>query len=310
MHNRSWLFVPGNSERKLLKAASAGADVVVLDLCGFDDGKGSADARRMVATWLATHRQQVTENRRLGRWVRINSLDSAYWREDLVASLPGAPDGIILPRATGPDAIRQLSAELYELEQANHLPNGSIRIIAVVGETPASALTISGFLEETLPRLAGFAWSAQELSVALGARRYSSPEDGWTDACRYVRAQILLAAHARGIQALDAFHADWNDQPGLKHAATNAHDDGFTGMIAIHPAQTQAINRAFTPGARDLEQEQALFDIDEEPDDDDSDGFGPRFEPQPELDQPHSPPAMKAGLGAERPQYGAILRPA
>ena len=124
MANRSWLFVPGDSERKLAKAASTGADAIIVDLEDAVAAEARPAARILTAEWLAAHRPQVAQ-RRLERWVRINPLDTPYWREDIVAVMRGAPDGIVLPKASGPEQLRQLAAEIYELEQRNGVSSGS-----------------------------------------------------------------------------------------------------------------------------------------------------------------------------------------
>ena len=254
MRYRSWLYVPGDSELKLGKALATGADVVVVDLDAAAPGDGKQAARAMAAQWLVAHRHQVLEQAPMARWVRINSLDSRLWRDDLVAVLPGAPEGIILPRAVGPDALRQIAAELYELEEANRLVAGSTRILPVVGETARSALTIASFTDAAMPRLAGLAWGADGLGSAISATRHYDAKGSWSEPFRFVRAQTLLAAHACGVMALEAMHSDAEDLKGLKLAIRAARADGFTGMLANHPAQVAEINAAFTPSDSELEQ--------------------------------------------------------
>jgi len=85
MTRRSWLFVPGGSESKLEKAAGAGADVVVIDLEDSVAPEAKDRARMLAQDWLIAHRLQVLNSRRLARWVRINGLDTPFWREDLSA---------------------------------------------------------------------------------------------------------------------------------------------------------------------------------------------------------------------------------
>ncbi len=111
MPQRSWLFVPGDSEKKLGKALATGADVLILDLEDSVAAENKAAAREMVGSWLSAHRDHGTGSQRTGRWVRINTLDSRLWRDDLLAVLPGAPDGIMLPKSAGPESVQQLSAE-------------------------------------------------------------------------------------------------------------------------------------------------------------------------------------------------------
>ena len=254
---RSWLFVPGDSERKLAKAASTGADAIIVDLEDAVAAEARPAARILTAEWLAAHRPQVTQ-RRMERWVRINPLDTPFWRDDIVAVMRGAPDGIVLPKASGPEQLRQLAAEIYELEQRNGVASGSTRIVPLVSETAAAALTIPDYVGLALPRLAGLMWGAEDLSAALGASRKYGDDGNWTDAFRMVRATVLLTAHARGVAAIDTLHADFRDEAGLTRMAKAARADGFSGMLAIHPGQVPVINAAFTPSEEELAGARAI----------------------------------------------------
>lgn len=257
---RSWLFVPGDSEKKLSKAAATGADVIILDLEDSVAHSNKAQARDLAAAWLGAHRAQVTGGKRQGRWVRINALDSRMWRDDLIAVMPGAPDGVMLPKSAGPESVQQLAAELYELEQKNGIAPGSTRILPLVSETAAAALTIPSYVGASLPRLAGLTWGAEDLSAAIGATRKRDKDGRWTDAFRFARTQCLLTAHARAVMAIDTLHADFADMKGLKRAAEEARADGFAGMLAIHPAQVEVINQAFTPSEEELAEARAIVE--------------------------------------------------
>ena len=257
MANRSWLFVPGDSERKLAKAASTGADAIIVDLEDAVVAEARPAARGLAAEWLAAHRPQVAQHK-LERWVRINPLDTPYWRDDIVAIMRGAPDGIVLPKASGPEQLRQLAAEIYELEQRNGVSSGSTRIVPLVSETAAAALTIPDYVGASLPRLGGLMWGAEDLSAALGASRKYGEDGNWTDAFRMVRATVLLTAHARGVAAIDTLHADFRDEAGLTRMARAARADGFGGMLAIHPGQVPVINAAFTPSEAELAGARAI----------------------------------------------------
>jgi citrate lyase subunit beta/citryl-CoA lyase len=255
---RSWLFVPGDSEKKLSKAAATGADVIILDLEDSVAHTNKAQARELAAAWLGAHRAQVTGGKRQGRWVRINALDSRMWRDDLIAVLPGAPDGIMLPKSMGPESVVQLAAELYELEGRSGVAAGSTKILPLVSETAAAAVSIPNYVPASLPRLAGLTWGAEDLSAAIGATRKRDKNGEWTDAFRYARIQTLLTAHAKGVFAIDTLHADFADDKGLKRAAENARADGFAGVLAIHPAQVPIINAAFTASEEELTEARAI----------------------------------------------------
>ncbi len=254
MAMRSWLFVPGDSESKLAKVAGYGADVVIVDLEDAVAPPAKAHARTLARTWL----QSQASGGSAARWVRINALDTPLWREDLAAVMPGKPDGVMVPKAAGPEQLQGLAGELSVQEQRNGMVPGSTRILPLVSETPAAALGIAAYAGAGLPRLAGLTWGAEDLSAVLGATRKRDAAGVWTDAFRFVRAQVLLAAHARGVLAVDTLHADFRDTEGLRRIAEESHADGFSGMLAIHPAQVPVINDAFTPREEDIDRARAI----------------------------------------------------
>lgn len=247
---RSWLLVPGDDEDALAGTAAVGADVVVIDLEEGVAPVNKAGARRNAAEWLAIHRHAIVEHRRMSRWVRINALETRMWRDDLAVAMAGAPDGIVLPKSTGPDSVRQVAAEIYELEQRNQIPNGATRVLAMAGEKPRAALSVTTYLDAPHQRLAGLGWTAGGLAHAIGATRARDGE-GWSDPFRHLRAQVLLTAHACGIMAVEAPHPE---PKGFAAAAAAARADGFTGMFATAPQQVAAINAAFAPTEEDIEQ--------------------------------------------------------
>jgi len=257
---RSWLFVPGDSEEKLGKVAGCGADAVILDLEDAVAPESKGRARQLAAEWLATHAQQVLAGVSFARWVRINPLDGPLWREDLRAVMASRPDGVMVPKASGPDQLQALAAELYEHEGRAGVATGTTRILPLVSETPAAALSIPRYAEPALPRLAGLTWGAEDLSTALGAQRKRDAEGRWSDTFRFVRAQVLLAAHARGVWAVDTLHSDFRDVAGLERIAAESYADGFTGMLAIHPGQVPVINAAFTPGPQAIARARAIVE--------------------------------------------------
>jgi len=254
---RSWLFVPGDSEKKLLKTPETGAHALIVDLEDAVAPSAKPAARRMAREWLEADKRQITLPRQ-ARWVRINAVDSGLWREDLVAVMAGAPEGIVLPKAEGPEDIRQVAAEIYELEQRHAIPNGQTRLMPLVSETPRAALTITAYMDASMPRLAGLTWGAEDLSAELGASRKRDSAGRWTDAFRFVRAQTLLVAHARGVWPIDTLYADFRDEDGTRRAAEAARCDGFAGMLAIHPAQVPIINAAFMPSESELADARAI----------------------------------------------------
>lgn len=257
---RSWLFVPGDSDSKLDKVVGYGSDVVIVDLEDAVAPSEKPRARILARRFLETHGQALLAGGRMALWVRINPLDGPLWREDIGAVMPGKPDGIMVPKAAGPEQLQVLAAELYEIEQRSGIVPGTTRILPLVSETPAAALGIAAYAGASLPRLAGLTWGAEDLSAAIGASRKRDPQGRWTDTFRFVRTQVLLTAHARGVPAVDTLQADFRDLEGLKHIAAESYADGFAGMLAIHPGQVSVINAAFTPGEAEIAGAQAIVD--------------------------------------------------
>jgi citrate lyase subunit beta/citryl-CoA lyase len=251
---RSWLFAPGDSERKLAKVGESGADVVIVDLEDAVAPERKAQARSMAHEWL----EAQPEGTPFQRWVRINALDTPLWQEDVAAVLAGRPAGLMVPKAAGPEQLARLSAELDGLEERHGIEAGTTRLLPLVSETPAAALGIASYAATILPRLAGLTWGAEDLSAALGASRKRDAAGGWTDAFRMIRAQVLLTAHAAGVLPIDTLHADFRDLTGLERIAAESHADGFAGMLAIHPDQVPVINAAFSPSEAQLAEARAI----------------------------------------------------
>ena len=258
MGMRSWLFVPGDSEKKLAKAPGTGADIVIVDLEDAVAPPAKAAARSLTAQWVGDD-----ANRSGGAlWVRINPLDTDLWEDDLAAVLPAAPAGLVVPKATGPKQLAGLCDRLDRLEAEHGLPAGSTRLLPLVSETAHAALTMAAYADPAarMDRLVGLTWGAEDLSAAIGATRKRRSGGEWTDLFRMVRAQTLLTAHAAGLAAIDTLHADFRDEAGLRRMAEESYADGFSGMLAIHPAQVAIINEAFCPSAEAVARAQAIVD--------------------------------------------------
>jgi citrate lyase subunit beta / citryl-CoA lyase len=248
MYLRSWLFVPGDNDRKLAKADGAGADAVVLDL---EDSVAAANrdtARQKIRAFLDA---RPPSRRTYQLWVRVNPLDDTALT-DLAAIAGGAPDGIMLPKIDGPDDVLRLSHYLDALEAREGVPHGHIKIAPVATETPTAPLRLGEFSSARLERLAGLNWGAEDLSAAIGASTNVDESGRWTLTYRWVRSAVLLAAKSAGVQAIETVYVDYRDLDGLRASCRAAAQEGFTGRVAIHPDQVAPINEAFAPSPDDV----------------------------------------------------------
>lgn len=254
---RSFLFVPADSERKIRKAALAGADALIYDLEDSVNPSQRVDARKIAAAAC---------DRRDDAWIRINPLDTDDADLDLEAVVPARPAGIVLPKPESAADVIDLAARLDELEAAHDIDRGSVRIIALCTEQPAALFSLGGYVDAT-PRLAGLTWGAEDLSTAVGATRNRDDAGNWLPPYELARSLCLFAAAAAGVQAIDTVVTDFRSADGVQRYAANAKRDGFSGMLAIHPAQVEIINRAFTPTTAEVEYARRIIKLfDENPD--------------------------------------------
>ncbi|RAH99360.1 CoA ester lyase [Acuticoccus sediminis] len=237
---RSFLFVPGDSEKKLAKAYDSGADVVILDLEDSVSADRKPAARALVREAAADAPGTVA--------IRVNALDTGLVDDDLAAVMAARPAMIVLPKSeTGAD-VAHLSARLSVHEAEQDVADGATRVLAIATET-ARAMFGLGTYDAAGPRLAAMTWGLEDLSAALGVSRTRDENGRVTDPFAFARTMCLAGAKAAGVLPIDAVYTDFRNSEGLARESREAAADGFLGKLAIHPAQVAVINEAFTPSA-------------------------------------------------------------
>lgn len=240
---RSLLFVPADRPERFAKAAASGADSLILDLEDSVAPEKKADGRAAVAEWLAGDRSITT-------FVRVNPLDGGLTASDLSAIVPARPDGLVLPKAEGAASIMRL----LELLGDARLP-----ILPIATETPAAIFQL-GTYGAVAEHLAGLTWGAEDLPAAVGAATSREPDGTYTAPYEMVRSLTLFAAHAAGTAAIETVFPRIDASEALAAYVARARRDGFTGMMAIHPAQIDIINRGFTPTEEEMERARAIVE--------------------------------------------------
>lgn len=252
---RSLLFIPGDSEKKLEKGFGAGADVVIVDLEDSVAAANKASARAIAKSFIASQRQQT----RSAIYLRVNDLSTGLTDDDLAALVPAKPDGIMLPKSNSGQDVQQLSAKLRVREAENGLPDGGIKILPIITETAAGVLAAATYAGASA-RLAGLTWGAEDLSAAIGARAARDERGRYTDVFRLARTMTILAAGNAEVAAIDTVFPNFRDMSAFEAECIEAERDGFTGKMAIHPAQVPVINAAFTPSAEAVKHSQAIVE--------------------------------------------------
>lgn len=237
MRMRSLLFVPGDRPDRMKKARGLGADILILDLEDSVAAVRKDDARKAVVDFLG-------EPRTIPIFVRINAPEGLMER-DLAGIVPGRPDGIMLPKAEGGASVAALGGRLDALGDRH------ARILPITTETPAAIFALGTYGHVT-GRLCGLTWGAEDLSAAIGAATARETDGGFTAPYQTARSLALFAAHAAEVPAIETVYPALKDDHGLMAFALRAQRDGFSGMLAIHPAQLAAIHAAFTPSQEQI----------------------------------------------------------
>ncbi|MCB2049869.1 MAG: CoA ester lyase [Novosphingobium sp.] len=246
MRLRSLLFVPGDSEKKFGKARETGADALILDLEDAVAASQKPVAREMVKGWI-----DQANDIEPALFVRVNPLDSGLTLADLAAVVRPGLAGILVPKANGGHDIQRIDNYLSALEEKAGIAQGTVKIAVVCTETPAAMFAL-GTYQGASDRLVGLTWGAEDLGAAIGITDNKEPDGSWTFPYQVARAQCLFAASAAGVAPIDTLYGNFKDPEGLETDCRRARRDGFTGRIAIHPAQVETINRCFTPSEEEV----------------------------------------------------------
>lgn len=235
---RSMLYLPASSQRMMAKAGARGADVLVLDL---EDG--------VHPDLKVTAREQLRGAVERFDWggsevlVRVNGLDTPWGNEDLetVADIPLA--GVVLPKCEDPASVSQIASRLGR----------DVRLFLMV-ETAEGVVEASSLACAT--HVAGLVFGAADYRESMRAGRLPDEAELF-----FARSQILHAARAAGVEALDTPWFEYKDVAGLAASARRARQLGFDGKTAIHPSQVPVINDAFSPTPEEVNRARRIIEV-------------------------------------------------
>lgn len=251
---RSLLFVPADGGAKLDKAMASGADAVIVDLEDSIAPERKPQARDACLEFLKANSGKADRPRLL---VRINGLDTGMTDDDLDVIVTGRPDAVVFPKAEGGGTVVHLDAKLRAREAIAGVPEGSIEILAQAVES-AAGLFAAGTYKDASKRLTGLTWGPEDLSAELGAESNRDEHGLLTEPYRLARNLCLYGAAAAKLPAIETVYVDFRNSEGLRRDTIEARRDGFTGRLAIHPAQVAIINEVFTPTAEQIDKAKAV----------------------------------------------------
>lgn len=247
---RSWMFVPGNSQKMIDKAYASAADAIMLDL---EDGvvpEMKAGARPTVAAAL----RQPSAARSPARFVRVNGAQTKDLPLDLDAVVVPGLQGLTVPKVESVDEVRFVADRVARLEKERGLADGTVRLMLAI-ET-AKGLFAAPSLASASPRVVGLMFGAEDFSTDVGL---ATIRTGIAREFLYARSMIVYAAASAGVISVDAVWPDLKDLDGLKRDSEMGRALGFLGKSMVHPSHIDVVNEAFTPTAAEVEFARGLM---------------------------------------------------
>ena len=244
---RSVLFMPGDSLRKINKAAGLDVDCIVMDL---EDGVAlnqKEAARQTIDEALRTLDFGNSE-----QLVRLNVIESEYFADDLAATIGARPAGFVIPKVEQARQLVAIDEMLAEAEATHGWPANSLQLLAQI-ETALGVVNLKEIAQAT-PRLVALMIGAEYLASNIGAKRTRA---GWE--MLYARSAVVTTAAAFGLDAIDMIFVDLNDLDGLAQECQFGCELGFDGKMAIHPKQVAVIHQVYAPSAAEIERAQRLI---------------------------------------------------
>ncbi len=244
---RSMLFMPGDSMRKISKAAQMDVDSIVMDLEDSVALNNKAEARDIVSEALGSLGFGRSE-----RLVRLNPEETGLLSADLEGTVAARPDGYVLPKVETAEQVQSVSNLLDSAEHLQGWPAGSVQLFAII-ETALGIMNVKEIAQAS-SRVKALMFGAEDLAGDIGAQR---TREGWE--VFYARSAVVTAAAAYGLQALDMVLIDLADLERLEEESLVARQMGYEGKMAIHPRQVEVINRVFAPSPEEVKQARRLM---------------------------------------------------
>lgn len=254
---RSELATPASSERMCEKAPSVGADLVFLDL---EDA--CAPSMKESARAIAVGALTGLDWGRTIRAVRVNGLETPWCYGDIIEVVTGARDALdvlIVPKVRSARDVWWVDVLLGQLEAKLGLtkPIG-LEVLIEDAEGLLNALDIA----RSSDRLEALIFGAGDLSASMRARVDGNfepivayPGDFW----HFARVQVLAAARAGMVDAIDAPYPAYQDSEGYRQSALQASALGFDGKWAIHPSQVPIATEVFSPTPEEVDEARAAM---------------------------------------------------
>ncbi len=245
---RSMLFLPGNTPNMLINGNCLGADAVIFDL---EDAvsPNEKDAARI----LVRNTMKYMDFRGCEIIVRINSIDTPYWKLDLEEILPQRPGLIMLPKTGSAQDVLEADSYLSQLENRLGFAPNTVGLMPLL-ET-ALGVENAFAIASASKRVRALFLGAEDLTADLRCKRTKEGRE-----IEYARTRLVVAARAAGVDVYDTPFTDVNDDEGIWTDARLAKALGFTGKASISPRHVEVINQVFSPSQKDVDYAYEVMD--------------------------------------------------
>lgn len=241
---RTALFVPGNRPDRVDKAVNTAADVVIIDLEDAVPYSQKEETRPVVCKKVIAYQKRPV-------LVRINALDTEFFKDDLNSVVVEGLSCIMVPKVETAAQILEIHRELQKVEENIGLQPGSVSIIPLI-ESALGVENIFQIMSQRIEprRLFTAAFGAADFALDMGFEITRSGEE-----LHYPRARIAVACRAAGVEPpLDTpFMIDLKDREALKADIKRACQLGFQGKLCIHPNQVDICNQLFSPSKEEIQ---------------------------------------------------------
>jgi citrate lyase subunit beta/citryl-CoA lyase len=242
---RSYLYVPGDSGRRLELAHTRGADAVIADLEDAVAPMRKSNAREQVSTWLADDTVGAPE-----RWVRINSGDQGV--DDLEQVFGVGLQGVCMPKVRGPEDVDRVAEALEGLERNIQWTKPPVVIMPLI-ESAAGLVSVTPIARAA--RVMRLQLGELDLAADLGVETAADELEMLN-----ARATVVAASRAADLDApVGAVRADVLDVSGFEESSRRLRRLGFRARAAIHPAQVPVIHAVFTPSPEEVDAARRLI---------------------------------------------------
>ena len=245
---RSMLFLPGNTPNMLINGNCLGSDAVIFDL---EDAVSPSE--KDAARILVRNTMKYMDFKGCEIIVRINSIDTPYWKKDLDLIMPHKPDLILLPKTSFASDVEAADDYMTEVEAKLGFEPNTVRLMPLI-ET-ALGVENAFAIATARSRVAALFLGAEDLTADLRCKRTKEGKE-----IEYARHRLVVAARAANIDVYDTPFTDVNDDEGIRVDTAYAKALGFTGKASISPRHVEVINEIFSPTLKEIEYAYEVMD--------------------------------------------------